>query len=325
MSAIDELKKILGPTAREHVPLGPMTTFKVGGPADLFFEARSVAQLQLAAVNARTRNVPIFILGGGTNILIGDRGIRGLVVRNLTGNIAIRGMKAGQKGQVRKGTVYIEADSGVPMNKLVRFAIEEGLAGLEMQLGLPGSVGGAIYMNSKWTHPEGYVGDCVYQVELVTPKGDVVVEPKSYFRFAYDSSCIQKSGDIVLSVMFALTSDSKERLWDIANESIGYRRMTQPQGVLSAGCTFRNLSKSEALSLSTPNGTTSAGFLIDHAGLKSASVGDASISNVHANFIINKGKATAQDVVRLIDKVKQSVYEQFGVQLEEEIIRVGEF
>lgn len=325
MNAIDELKKILGPAARENVPLGSMTTFKVGGPADLYVEARTLDQLQQAVVSARILGVPLFVLGGGTNILIGDRGIRGLVVRNLTGNIAIRGMKGGQKGTTRTGIVYVEADSGVPMNKLVRFTIEEGLAGLQMQLGLPGSVGGAVYMNSKWTHPEGYVGDAVYQVQLVTQKGAVVIEPKSYFRFAYDSSSIQQTGDIVLSVMFVLTSDSKERLWTIANESIRYRRLTQPQGVFSAGCTFRNLSKADALTHATPDATTSAGYLIDHAGLKGCSIGGAQISPKHANFIINTGKATAADVVELIDTAKSRVYEQFGVRLEEEIIRVGEF
>lgn len=325
MNALDELKKVLGPAAKEHVLLGPMTTFKVGGPADLYFEARTAEQLETAVTQARRLEVPLFMLGGGTNILIADAGIRGLVIRNLTTNVAIRGMKGEQRGTQKSGTVYVEADSGVFINKLVRFTVEEGLAGLEMQLGLPGSVGGAIFMNSKWTHPEGYVGDCVYQAKLVTASGEVVVKPKSYFRFAYDSSTIQTTGDVVISVVFALTTDSKERLWQVANESIAYRRLTQPQGVFSAGCTFRNLSPAQALSLATPNNTTSAGFLVDHAGLKGYRVGGAEISSVHANFIVNRDKATAADVVELIETSKQKVFEQFGVRLEEEIIRVGEF
>lgn len=322
---LDELKKLLGPTARENVSLAPMTTFKVGGPADLYFEARTADQLEAAVVGARTLGVPLFMLGGGTNILIGDRGIRGLVIRNLTTSISIRGMKGERRGSQNAATVYVEADSGVFINKLVRFTVEEGLAGLQMQLGLPGSVGGAIYMNSKWTHPEGYVGDSVYQARMVTRSGEIVTKPKSYFRFAYDSSTIQETGDVVLSVTFALTTDSKERLWQIANESIAYRRLTQPQGVFSAGCTFRNLSRAEALSIPTPNNTTSAGYLVDHAGLKGYRVGGAEISPVHANFIVNRDKATAADVVELIDMSKDRVFAQFGVKLEEEIIRVGEF
>jgi UDP-N-acetylmuramate dehydrogenase len=114
-------------------------------------------------------------------------------------------------------------------------------------------------------------------------------------------------------------------LWTIANDSIQYRRQTQPQGVLTAGCAFRNISNAESLVANTPNHTTSAGFLIDHAGLKGTRVGDAEISSVHANFIVNRGKATASDVVQLIELVRTKVKEQFGVTLSEEIIRVGEF
>lgn len=325
MNIQEELTKIFGDRLKVNEPLGRYTTFKVGGPADFFFEARNTDEFVLAVKTARANNIPLFILGGGTNLLIGDKGIRGFVVRNLASQITIKGMKGGQIGQVRTGTVYVEADSGVPINKLVRFSIEEGLAGLEMQLGLPGSVGGAVYMNSKWTHPEGYVGDAVYQVRLVTESGEEKIVPHSYFRFAYDSSIIQQTGEIIISVVFALSASDKDTLWATANESISYRRASQPQGVLSAGCTFKNLSKAEAMTAATPDGTTSAGYLIDHAGLKGHTIGDAQISPVHANFIVNTGKATAADVVELIEVARAKVKEQFGVTLVEEIIRVGEF
>lgn len=319
------LKKQLGERVREHEPLARYTTFKIGGPADLFYEAKTKEELVEAIQSARKLNVPVFVLGGGSNLLIGDRGIRGLVVKNLTQAITIRGMK----GAVGKGTarrmVFVEADSGVPINKLVRFTIEEGLQGLEMQLGLPGSVGGAVYMNSKWTKPEGYVGDAVYQATIVTHSGDIKTEPQSYFRFAYDSSSVQQTGDTVVSVVFALTQDDKERLWAVANQSIAYRRETQPQGVFSAGCTFKNISHAQALAAGTPDYVTSAGFLVDHAGCKGMREGDAQISPVHANFIINLGKATAADVVKLINMARSRVEKQFGIRLTEEIQRVGEF
>ncbi len=325
MNYQEELKKIFGDRLKENEPLGRYTTFKVGGPADFFYEARTADEFALAVKTARLHNIPLFILGGGTNIVIGDKGIRGLVVRNLTSQIMIKGMKGGQVGKVRTGTVYVEAESGVPINKLVRFSVEEGLAGLEMQLGLPGSVGGAVYMNSKWTHPEGYVGDAVYQVRLITPSGEEKIVPQSYFHFAYDSSVIQQTGETVISVVFALTAGDKDALWAIANESIAYRRQTQPQGVLSAGCTFKNLSKAEAMAAASPNNTTSAGYLVDHAGLKGVQIGGAQISTVHANFIINVAKATAADVVELIELARTKVKEQFGITLIEEIQRVGEF
>lgn len=326
MSDIYEmLHKKYGDRVRRDEPLARYTTFKIGGPADIFFEAKETNEIVDAVLAARQANTPVFILGGGTNILIGDRGIRGLVIKNNTANITIAGAKGKMTSGQRVGEVFVEADTGVPMNKLVRFTVEEGLAGLEMQLGLPGSVGGAMYMNSKWTHPEGYVGDAVYQATILTPTGEVKAVPKSYFQFAYDTSSIQKTGDIVLSVIFALTPADKEELWKIANESIAYRRATQPQGVASPGCTFQNISKAEAFSVPTPNHTTSAGFLVDHAGMKGAVAGSAKISDVHANFIVNTGQAKASDVVQLIEDARARVKSQFGVDLKEEIVRVGEF
>ena len=311
---------------QRNIILAPYTTFKIGGPADYFYDAKTTDDFVGAIVFGRKRNFPLFILGGGTNILIGDKGMRGLVIKNSTHAIQIRGMKGNvTAGLAKKGLVFVEADSGVSFNSLVRFTVEEGLAGLEMHLGLPGTVGGAVFMNSKWTHPPGSVGDAVYQAELLTDQNERKIVPKSYFQFGYDTSSIQKTNDILLKVVFALRADTKERLWSIANGSIRYRRQTQPQGVFTAGCAFQNISRAEALVANTPDHTTSAGFLIDHAGLKGTRVGDAEVSSVHANFIINRGRATAADVVQLIELTRTKVKEQFGVILKEEIVRAGEF
>lgn len=326
MDTLKQLQKVLGERVKTDEPLARFTTLKIGGPADYFFDAKTTDELVAAVKLGRTLEIPVTLLGGGTNILIGDRGIRGLVIKNSTGAIVMRGAKGSvTSGVTTKGVVYVEVDSGVVMNKLVRFTVEEGLAGLEMQLGLPGTVGGAVYMNSKWTHPVGYVGDVVFQAEILTPENEVKVVPKSYFSFAYDYSSVQKTKDIVLKVVFAFTSDSREHLWKIANDSIAYRRETQPQGVMTPGCTFKNIPPADAMAIPTPNHTTSAGFLIDHSGLKGTRVGDAEVSSVHANFILNRGKATAHDVVQLIEKVRTTVKNQFGVTLEEEIVRIGEF
>lgn len=325
MEAREQLKKILGERLKEQELLAPFTTFKIGGPADLFFDAKTVDELVAAITEARELHIPVFVLGGGTNILIGDKGIRGFVVKNSTSSIKVRGMK-GQSGPgVQRRRVYVEADSGVIMNKLVRFTAEEGFRGLEMHLGLPGTVGGAVYMNSKWTHPEGYVGDVVSQAEILMPTGERKTVSKNYFQFGYDTSSLQKTGDIVLSIVFSLEVDTKNELWNTANESIAYRRVSQPQGVKSAGCTFQNVAKSDILSLGLPPEAVSAGFLVDHAGLKGFRIGDAQISPLHANFIINLGKASASDVVQLINRAREQVKRQFGVTLAEEIVRVGEF
>jgi len=309
----------------KNVSLAPYTTFKIGGPADEFIEAKTTEELVGAVAEARKKNIPVWVLGGGTNILIGDKGFRGLVIKNSTNKIKVKGMKGSFIGENSVSRVYVEADAGVAINKLVRFTVEEGYKGLEMQLGLPGSVGGAVYMNSKWTKPEGYVGDAMYQAEILTSTGARVMVGKEYFQFAYDTSIIQKTGDIVLSVVFALEAADKDQLWTIANESIAYRRLSQPQGVKSAGCTFQNVPQVEILSRGLPKEATSAGFLVDHAGLKGLQIGGAQISPMHANFIINTGQATASDVIQLISRAKEQVKAQFGITLVEEIVHVGEF
>lgn len=322
---IDQLVKQFETRMKRDEPLGRYTTLKIGGPADLFIDAKTIEVLTSAVGEARRLSIPVFILGGGTNILIGDKGIRGLVIKNSTGKISIRGVKGETINGVSKKRAYVETESGVAFNKFVRFCVEEGLAGVEMQLGLPGTVGGALYMNSKWTHPVAYVGDTVYQAEIFTSDNTLKVVPKSYFQFGYDTSSIQKTGDIVTKVIFVLTVENRESLWQTANESIAYRRETQPQGVFTAGCTFRNVDNATVLSLGLPKEATSAGFLIDHAGLKNAISGRAVISDQHANFIVNNGGATASDVIQLISRAKEQVKRQFGVDLEEEIVRVGEF
>lgn len=325
MDALSALQRALGPECQSGVVLAPYTTIKIGGPADLFIEAKTRETLRRAVLEAIRHGVPYTILGGGSNTLIGDKGVRGLVIRNMTREIFVKGMKGRYESGQNAGDIYIEADSGVIFNMFVRHCIEEGYQGVEMHLGLPGTVGGAIYMNSKWTNPEGYVGDVVHSAEIITPQGEVMVVPRSYFQFAYDASIIQKTHDVVLSATFALKRSTREVLWNVANRSIAYRRRTQPQGALSLGCTFQNISKAKAMMIPTPLYTTSAGYLIDHAGLKGYTIGRAQVSPVHANFIVNLGGATAKDVVALIAHIHAEVKKKFGVELEEEIVKIGEF
>ena len=315
----------LGSMARTNVVLAQYTTLKIGGPADIFYEAKNRDQLITAVRLANLYQIPFFLLGGGSNILVGDKGIRGLVIKNATKDITVRGVKGRYEHGEATGVVYVEADSGVIFNSFVRFTVEEGYQGIEMHLGLPGTVGGAVYMNSKWTHPAGAVGDVVHQATLLDSEGKEKTVPHSYFQFAYDSSILQKTKETVLGVTFAFTRCPKEVLWQKANESIAYRRSTQPQGVFSPGCTFQNISQYQSLTIPTPGNTTSAGFLIDQCGLKGFTVGKAQVSPIHANFIVNLGGATALDVVSLIKEIKQRVFEKYHVQLHEEIAKVGEF
>lgn len=322
---LQKLQTVLGPECKQEVSLKNFTTLKVGGPADLYIEAKTSDQFQQAVIEAIKQNVPFTVLGGGSNTLISDKGIRGLVIRNLTRNIVIRGIKGKYENGNHVGKVYVEADSGVIFNSLVRFTIEEGYKGIEMHLGLPGTVGGAVYMNSKWTNPEGYIGDVLHSATIITKAGELKTVPKEYFHFGYDDSILQKTKEIVVSVTFEFERSTKEVLWDIANRSITYRRSTQPQGVFTLGCTFQNISTSEAFTIPTPLHTTSAGYLIDHAGLKGYTIGNAQVSPIHANFIANLGGATAADIIQLIEHVRLTVKQKFGVELKEEIVRLGEF
>lgn len=325
MKSEQQLKEIFGDTLKIHEPLAQYTTLKIGGPADYFLSANSKEDIIRSVLLAKSNEIPYFILGGGSNILIGDKGFRGLIIKNNARNISLKGMKVAVKGSEKRSEVFVEADSGVLLNQLVRFTVDEALGGLEMHLGLPGTVGGAVYMNSKWMHPEGYVGDTVYQATILTSEKKVITVPRSYFQFGYDYSVLQKTSDTVISVVFCLHKSDKQLLWQIANDSIVYRRQSQPQGVLTAGCTFRNLSQTEALSHSTPGLTQSAGFLIDKSGIKGLTIGHAQISLLHANFIVNLGKATASNVVELIEQAREKVHHKFGVVLSEEIVRIGEF
>ncbi len=324
-SQIEHMKATFGNVVQTDVLLAPYTTFKIGGPADIFIDAKTTDQFVSYIRMARTLQLPVFILGGGTNVLIGDKGIRGLVIKNSTRNIKIRSIVGTEKSGITAKKAYVEADSGVLLNSLVRYTVEEGLGGLQMHLGLPGTVGGAVYMNSKWTKPIGYVGDCVYSATLLSEDGSIRDEPKSYFQFSYDYSILHRTADILLSVLFEFSKYDTKSLWDIANRSIAHRRESQPQGVKSAGCIFKNITEEIALTHNTPEHTTSAGYLIDSVGLKGSQLGGAMVSTQHANFIVNTGKATASDVLQLIKRAKDQVKQRYGIVLEEEIITVGEF
>lgn len=303
-------------------PLDKYTSFKIGGPADIFFRAKNIKDLVLAVNSARKLSIPLFLTGGGTNILVSDNGFRGIVVKNDTTGIKILGLK-GKKGTVQ--TVYIEAESGVTVNRLVRFALDMGFSGIEYFLGQPGTVGGAVYINAHNMKKGVYFGDNVIEAKILDKTGEIKTVSKNYLRFDYDKSIIQDTHETVLSVVLTLKRENKELVWRRASEALDYRHKTQPAGVYSSGCTFRNILKSDAIRLATPDFTTSTGYLLDSVGLKGIKAGGAMFSQNHANFIIHHGKAKASDVLELIKLAKNKVKEKFGIDLKEEIVLVGEF
>jgi UDP-N-acetylmuramate dehydrogenase len=292
---------------RASVSLAGFTTFKVGGPAEWFLETTSSEDLVDALKIAHHAGVHVTLLGGGSNVLIGDRGVQGLVLRTRGGRID------------RLSADRIRADAPITINGLVRWTIHRGIAGLEAWAGTPGTVGGAIFGNA---HFDGrLIGDLVESVRVATRDGSTRDLPQRDMEFGYDRSRLQTTGEVLLSAVFCVSDGDSVTLRDIARRSLTYRKKTQPLDTPSAGCIFQNPDAAQV-----PVGIpASAGALVDRAGLKGASRGDARVSTAHANFIVNEGHATAADIRSLIELCRSGVRERFGVTLLEEIVYLGEF
>jgi len=294
---------------RRDYPLAALTTFRIGGPADWYVAVQSELELLGVLQAAGDAAVPVTVLGGGSNVLVADAGVRGVVVR-----LALRSITQAAPGRVR-------ADAGVTMNGLVRWTVGRGLAGLEAWAGTPGTVGGAIYGNAHWAGRN--IGDLVAAAMLRSPSGGRVAVAGSELGFAYDTSRLQATRELLLWAEFRVSAGEPDELRRIARASLAYRKRTQPLAQASAGCVFQNPDPSRD---PVPAGLPpSAGALIDRAGLKGYRIGGAVISTTHANFIVNDGTATAADVRRLIEAARAAVRQTFGVELRDEVVFLGAF
>lgn len=330
MDVIQEFKNLLGPLRiRENEPLAKHTYFKIGGPARFLFEAKSVDDLKLALTSVHKYHIPFIVLGGGANVLVSDTGFDGLVIKNQANGVKVVGIKGtiNKNGQSVKNAL-VWTGSGTLMNQLARFTIDQGLEGLEFLLSVPGTVGAGIKINAHFEVEAGqFLGNRLVKATLFHPKtADIKTVDHSYFKFDYDSSTIQKTGEIVIDAVFRLDrANDSSGLWQKAMDHVKRRNREQPIGIPCSGCIFRNIDRSDALRLSTPNLTTSTGYIIESLGLKGQKVADAQISDHHANFIINTGNATALDVLKLINLVKDKAKETYNLDLKEEIFYVGDF
>ncbi len=310
----DELFRILRPTLvaeRLHqlVPLASLTTFKIGGPADVLYDATSADDLASAVATARTIGIPFFVLGLGANVLIGDRGFRGLVIRNTAAQLEFPSAN------------LVRAESGIVIADLIKITVARGLSGLEHYVGIPSTVGGAVWQNLHFLSPAPerertiFIADIVESVELLTASGERLAVDRQAMRFGYDTSRLHDSGDVALAVTFRLTPEDPTTLQRVMQENLSWRGSRHPwlEHHPSAGSIFRKI---EGMG---------AGRLIEQCGLKGHRIGNAQISYIHANIIVNLGGATAADVRALIATAQQSVRERFDQQLEPEIGFVGEF
>jgi len=281
---------------RLNAPLRDLTSFHIGGPADALVFPADVEDLSRVVAQAREAKVPVFVLGG-TNLLVRDGGIRGVVI-SLSKLTAIR--------DEPESVVY--AEGGVGMPTLMKHAISRSLAGLEWAAGIPGTLGGSVVMNAGTRLGE--MRQVLKAVRLVDPKGRIVDVPASAIRFSYRRAKLPRG--IVAGAWVQLRPGNREQIEAVVKDYLHHRRDTQPLALPSAGCVFKNPERD------------AAGRLIEAVGMKGARVGDAQVSEKHANFVVNLGQARAADVIALIKQIGRAVEEQAGVTLELELKIVGQ-
>jgi UDP-N-acetylmuramate dehydrogenase len=290
-SAIGKLAGI-----KRHEPMSLHTTFKIGGPAEYYFVANSKSDLVQAIEAARTDRVPYLIIGRGSNLLVADKGIAGLVISLENHNLH------------RDGTRVI-ADAGVSLGRLATWSVEQGLGGAEFISGIPGSIGGSIRGNAGAMGGE--LKDILVCVEILTEDGQFQILTNPECRFAYRDSRFKHNHEIILSAIFQLKAGVAATGQALLKEYALKRNASQDYSIPSAGCMFKN-----------PAGQ-SAGKLIDDLGLKGHRIGDAMVSPTHANFIVNVGQATAVQVVELVALIKKSVRDSNNIDLETEVQFIG--
>ena len=294
--------RLINITGKDNVrinePMKNHTTFKIGGPAQYYVTPESVTQIQEVVSLCKDKNIPLHVIGNGSNILVGDDGVDGVVLAlfNTFSDYEIKDN-------------VITAQAGMSLIKLAVIALREGLTGLEFASGIPGSVGGAVYMNAGAY--DGQMKDVVTSVTVLDEAGNIRILGRDELDMGYRTSAVAKHNMIVLQVIIELKAGNKEQIKDRMNQLSELRKQKQPLEYPSAGSTFKR-----------PEGYF-AGKLIADAGLKGYSIGGAAVSEKHAGFVVNMGGATAKEVVELTDYIKKRIIEQVGVTLELEIKKIG--
>jgi UDP-N-acetylmuramate dehydrogenase len=298
----------------ENEPMNKHTSFKVGGPARYFVKAESLDDLKKALDLAREKGIPFFILGNGTNLLVSDKGFDGVIIT-----------LAGDFSSIEDlGNGAFKVGAAIPLGRFARSVLKQGFAGIHKLAGIPGTLGGAIYMNAGAYGQE--IGTSCTQVTVLDSDGNIREFAASECEFGYRQSIFQKNNAIILSATFLLptaaslgktTADLEAEL----AECMAKRKASQPLNMPNAGSTFKRLSVGAA---DTP-AQIAPGYYIEQAGLKGYRIGGAEVSTVHANFIVNAGEVTASDIKKLSEYVQQKVAEKFGIQLHREIILLGDF
>ncbi|MBU8934406.1 MAG: UDP-N-acetylmuramate dehydrogenase [candidate division Zixibacteria bacterium] len=295
----------IGDTVEFDKPLAPLTSFRTGGPAKYFIAVRSVDEIVRAISGACRLDIPYVLIGGGSNLLISDAGFDGLVIK-----IAIAGIQL-------VGETTIECGAGENLMAVVEFAASKSLTGLEFAAGIWGTAGGAVYGNAGAYG--GGMSDVVTEVVLIDSEGKTKTRNHEYCRFAYRDSYLKMTKEVIVTVRIKLQKGEPGRIREKIADILADRKTKHPDQ-LTAGCFFKNIEDP-----SQPHGKLAAGRLLEEAGAKLLSVGDAEVFEKHANMIVNVGHATSHDIHELATRMKELVRKNSGVELEEEITRIGQF
>jgi UDP-N-acetylmuramate dehydrogenase len=311
----ERLRKAVGERLLTREPLRHHTTLRIGGAADYFFSARTDDELTITLRAAREIGVRVFLLGGGSNLLVSDQGFRGLVIRNAIDAIAFEGTAA----HVGGGTDFLD---------LIHQCRDRSLAGLEFAAGIPGSVGGALYGNAGCYGQD--IGQVTVEATLATMDGArVETLPASWFQFAYRDSRLKRDPHVLLSCLLHFRPGNRAEIQKVIDEKLEIRRVKHPQWRVepTAGSYFKNLPpdwRMPGAKLSPGTHRVAAGQLLDEVGCRGLRVGDAMVYEKHANIIVNAGRASAREVLELAEIMKARVRERFGVELEEEVMFLGD-
>lgn len=294
---------------KSKVNLLPYLTMKIDCIAKKFCICETKEEIIEAIKYSYKNNLQFILLGGGSNVVPENRNVQGLV--------AINRYRLFEKEKEINNNILFRISSGFPMSLLVRKTVELGFSGFEHHFGLPGTLGGAITMNSKWGKVLSYVSDPLVKAILVDRKGVLKEVSKEYFKFSYDYSILQDTGEIFLEGLFYLKKEITNNLIKKMKEAHTYRLSTQPVGVFTSGCYFKNITEEKRLSAGIKH--VSAGYIIDSLGLKGYKIGGFFVSDKHANFIINDGSGTLEDLTKLRTLIKEKVLEKYNINLEEEV------